>query len=428
MSEAALQLDALPLAVRTRVVALVAEVLPDVVHLPPSLRRVAAFAPARRARLGGTAITEALRDDSLRERAAVQITAKRSAEVSALRLGSLADPLESAALDWLIRPEGWDSRLGPAVSEVVARTPEVTDPGREERLRERLEHAEQSIREIRASHRQQVEEYKAEVSLLRRKISELRQSDRSSGMEVQEALTVAVEARAQAEAVASAADKEVRRLRALVERYEAESGGERRAVRAEREEVTVRTRLLLDTIIDAASGLRRELALPPATGAPADRVEAELAAAAPSHTAPQPQVPVSPALLERYLAMPRSRLIVDGYNVSKSAWPSSSLETQRLRLMNSLAPVVARTGAETTIVFDAAESEARSPVTPPRGVKVVFSPRGVIADKVIGDLVDAEPAGRVVLVVTDDQQVLSRTGRAGARGVSSRTLIDLVTH
>ena len=42
--------------------------------------------------------------------------------------------------------------------------------------------------------------------------------------------------------------------------------------------------------------------------------------------------------------MPRARLIVDGYNVSKTAWPTSSLEAQRIRLLNGLAPLVARTG------------------------------------------------------------------------------------
>ena len=52
--------------------------------------------------------------------------------------------------------------------------------------------------------------------------------------------------------------------------------------------------------------------------------------------------------------MPRARLIVDGYNVSKTAWPTSSLEAQRIRLLSGLAPLVARTGAETTVVFDAA--------------------------------------------------------------------------
>ena len=48
--ESAHRLEELPEAVRSRIVALAADSLPDVVRLPPPLRRVAAFAPARRAR------------------------------------------------------------------------------------------------------------------------------------------------------------------------------------------------------------------------------------------------------------------------------------------------------------------------------------------------------------------------------------------
>nr|WP_246377971.1 NYN domain-containing protein [Nocardioides ginsengisegetis] len=124
--------------------------------------------------------------------------------------------------------------------------------------------------------------------------------------------------------------------------------------------------------------------------------------------------------------MPRARLIVDGYNVSKSAWPSSSLEAQRIRLVNALAPLVARTGAETTVVFDAAASTARPVVNVPRGIKVLFSPEGVIADDVIHDLVEAEPAGRVIVVASSDGEVASHARRAGARTVEALRLADLL--
>ena len=124
--------------------------------------------------------------------------------------------------------------------------------------------------------------------------------------------------------------------------------------------------------------------------------------------------------------MPRARMIVDGYNVSKTAWPSSSLEAQRIRLLNGLAPVVARTGAETTVVFDAAACANRPVVNTPRGVKVRFSPEGVIADDVIRDLVAAEPTGRVVIVITDHRQLGEDIHRAGGTWVSSQALVPLV--
>ncbi len=87
---------------------------------------------------------------------------------------------------------------------------------------------------------------------------------------------------------------------------------------------------------------------------------------------------------------------------------------------------MARTGAETTVVFDAAASTNRPVVNTPRGVKVRFSPEGVIADDVIRDLVAAEPEGRVVIVVSNDHEVATDVVRAGARSVAVESLVGLI--
>ena len=87
---------------------------------------------------------------------------------------------------------------------------------------------------------------------------------------------------------------------------------------------------------------------------------------------------------------------------------------------------MARTGAETTVVFDAAETDHRPPVVAPRGVRVLYSPRGVIADDVIRDLVAVEPTGRVVLVVTADREVAVDVARDGARVVDPDALLHLI--
>lgn len=440
------RLDELPGAVRTRVVALAAEVLPDVPALPPALRRVAAFAPARRARLGATAIVDGLGEDAVRERVATQVQSRRSARIAALENGGLDDPAEAAALDWLVRPEGWEERCRVEIAEVADReapSPEQ-ERAREERWRARAEQAEQALREARAAHRQQVDELKAEVATLRRRVGELRREARDGAEQeaaaamaaLQEEIATATADRARAEARAEAAAAEAADLRVRLEAAERDGGAEAgarraaRAARAEREEASVRARLLLDTVLEAASGLRRELALPSVAGTPAARVEAALesedAASSAVGGGTAGRVAVTASLLERYLTMPRSRLIVDGYNVSKAAWPASSLEVQRQRLLTALAPLVARTGAETTVVFDAAEAGSRPPVHPPRGLRVVFSPRGVIADEVVGRLAEAEPAGRVVLVVSDDGEVADRAARAAARPVGARALLDLL--
>ena len=433
VSQPPLTLGGLPGAVRTRVVALAADALPDVVRLPPELRRVAAFAPQRRARLGGTAIAAALEsDDEFRDRVGTQVAARTSYDAEALHElagdGEGGDLAEVAATAWLTRPEGWEAVLH-TVADRLHERPDVA--GREAaeltRLREKLADAEQAVRDLRARNRAQVDEYKTENASLRRKLGESRASERTARAALEEQQQELEEARSLAAAQAASQDKELRRLRAQLAQVEAEASADRRAARSDRDEVSLRSRLLLDTVIDAASGLRRELALPSVEGAPGDRVEAGLARAGAARAGGIGASSNSPAMLERVLGMPRARLIVDGYNVSKTAWPTSPLEAQRIRLLAGLAPLAARLGVETTVVFDAAAASARTVAKAPRGVKVVFSPEGVIADDVIRDLVAAEPPGRVVVVVSSDREVATDVARAGARSHSAEALIGLLS-
>ncbi len=433
VSRPPLTLGGLPGAVRTRVVALAADVLPDVVRLPPALRRVAGFAPQRRARLGGSAIAAALEaDDEFRERVGTQVAARTSYDAAALSaLGSGdegIDPAEVAAAAWLVRPEGWEEVLH-AVADRLRERPDAVEREAAEvtRLRDKLADAEQAVRDLRARNRAQVDEYKAENASLRRKLGESRAAERAARAALEEQQRAVEEARGSAATQAASQDKELRRLRAQLAQLEAEASADRRAARSDRDEASLRARLLLDTVIDAASGLRRELALPSVEGAPGDRVEADLARAGEARAGVPAAASSSPALLERVLGMPRARLIVDGYNVSKTAWPSSPLEAQRIRLLGGLAPLVARLGVETTVVFDAAAATARTVAQAPRGVKVVFSPEGVIADDVIRDLVAAEPPGRVVVVVSSDREVATDVARAGARSHSADALIGLLS-
>ena len=415
----------LPDAVRSRIVALSAEALPAVTQLPPALKRVAEFAPSRRARLGASQITASLAyDETLRGRVATQVLATHP------ELAKAMDAVDAAAYAWLSRPEGWEDALGAAVDAVasrdraVASEREVQDA---DRLRQKLADAEQQTRDVRARYKQQLDELKAENASLRRKLRESRDAERAAAEEAARARSEIAAVGTSAQQAATAMEGDVRRLRARVEELQAQLAATRRDVRSERDEATIRARLLLDTLLESAQGLRRELALPAVSGAPGDRVEGELAEQGVRTTSAAGALgPTSSALLEQYLALPRVRLIIDGYNVSMTAWPESPLEAQRIRLLNGMAPLVARSGAETTVVFDAAATAVRPPVNPPRGVKVLFSPEGVIADDVIRDLVAAEPQGRVVVVVTSDQEVVADVRRAGARAVASEALIGLL--
>ncbi|GAB2879778.1 NYN domain-containing protein [Nocardioides pacificus] len=421
----------LPVVLRARVLALAAQVLPDVTPLPPALRKVAAFTPQRRARLGGAAIERALTsDDGFRALVATQVAASSPHATEVLE-GDGPDEVEVGALTWLLRPEGWQDRVGVLV-ERLGRRAEAAAEDREsvdlELLRRKLEGAEATARELRAAHRQVVEELKAENAALRRKLGESRAAERTAREKAAAASTEVAGASARVDSVVSAADAENRRLRRRIEELEGALAAARRASRDEQEGATLRARVLLDTLLESAHGLRRELGLPTVSGSPAERLEAELEADGDRSPAALPVAPApTPAVLEQLLAMPRARLIVDGYNVSKTAWPGSSLDAQRARLLKALAPVVARGGAETTVVFDAASSTSRPPATAPRGVKVLFSPVGVIADDVIRDLVAVEPGGRVVVVVSSDREVARDATRGGARAVSSEVLVELLT-
>lgn len=405
----------LPERLRLRVVALVSAVLPSVAPVPPSLRKVAQFAPARRARLGGASIWTALDDDDFRERASVQVAALPVPD---------DDPVDAAARAWLARSEGWESLVGEVAGSLAADEARDDQSHAEQaRLTAQVAALQAELAAVRGGHREELDRARAEHKVLRQRLGEARGVLRGAEEARDGALAARDEALAAAEAATRAAEADVRRLRAQLDEAEAGLSAQRRDVRADRDAASIRARLLLDAVVDAATGLRRELGLPAVNGSPADAVEAGLAGI---DAAPASSAPATPALLEQTLSMPRARLVVDGYNVTKQAWPTASLEAQRSRLVQALGPLVARSGAETTVVFDAAESTTRTAMPAPRGVRVVFSPEGVIADDVIRQLVAVEPRGRVVVVVTGDQAVARDVARAGARVVPAAALLGVL--
>lgn len=409
------ELADLPERVRLRILALVAEVLPAVAPLPPSLRKVSGFTPARRARLGGGAIAAALKHDDFRRHAAVQAAAIPS---------TASDAVDTASRAWLDRREGWEE----IVADVVLSLSEQQETAEREenqveRLRAQVASLQEELRARRAEHKARLDEAKADNSTLRRRLGETRQALREVEQDRDAAVAARDEAIRSADAAVRSVEAESRRLRGQLEEATTELAATRQGTRSDKESATLRARLLLDTLVDAAAGLRRELAIPNVEGAPGASIEAELAGQHPTRTT---SAPWSTTTLEQVLLLPRSRLVIDGYNVTKTAWESATLEAQRSRLVAALAPLVARTGVETTVVFDAAESTSRPVLPTPRGVKVVYSPPGVIADEVVRRLVVAEPAGRVVVVVTNDQELAGAVKREGARAVPSEVLIALI--
>jgi predicted RNA-binding protein with PIN domain len=333
--------------------------------------------------------------------------------------------VDVAARAWLAREEGWElvvAEVADALAEDESRDDQTQVEF--ERLTAQVAALQADLASLKAIHREELERARADHKVLRQRLGEARSVLRKAEEERGRAYAVRDEALTAAEAATKAAEADVRRIRAQLDEAESGLAAQRRDSRSERDAATVRARLLLDAVVESATGLRRELGLPAVEGSPADTVEADLSSA---DAPPASRAPATSALLEQMLALPRARLIIDGYNVTKEAWPTATLEAQRSRLVAALGPLVARSGAETTVVFDAAESTVRTVMPAPRGVRVVFSPEGVIADDVIRQLVAAEPRGRVVIVVSGDQAVSKDVVRTGARAVPAVVLLGVIS-
>jgi predicted RNA-binding protein with PIN domain len=411
---------------RQQVIGLAAEVLGrlPIDDVPAPLRAIARFAPAKRQRLGGVALASALdADEGFRARVAETIVETSPELTAAVRDGTstaAADPVDVAVVAYLTRPDGWENTLVAANRRWLAERGGATGHKNEiERLRAEVSELRAQLRGEPARLREAVAaagaEREAELANLRRTLRDRTRELRAAERDRETALAEAAELRARLDAQAAAHDAELRRQRARQAEAERSAESARRESRAGRDIDDARLWLLVDTLVQAAAGVRRELSLPPPALRPADTVESAAAEAGRRAAA-------DPAALDRLLALPNVHVVIDGYNVTKTGYGELSLADQRNRLVGALAPLAAQSGAEITVVFDGGAKPPMQPATP-RGVRVLFSAADEIADDLIRRLVAAEPAGRPVVVVTSDQQVVTDTGRNGAWAVPSRVLL-----
>ncbi len=423
----------LPDGVRRRVVQIVSDGFGGLTvgELPAQLRQYARFAPNRRAKFAGNAMAAALETDPLfRQRIGEKFREAQPELTGALDSGSVpaaADPLDVAAAAYVLRPTGWVKLVTAAGEEAQRADAERADEETRaelERLREELAHAREHTRHETERLRIELDAAKKEAESLHRKLrsalSDVKRGEAALRKVQGEIETVRAEGHAQV----SAAESESRRLRARLGEAEAALEATRKAAREGRSVEDMRVRLLLDTLLDSAQGLRRELALPPVSVRPAETVDAvEPGRMTPKDIAARALSENDPAILDQLLALPQAHLVVDGYNVTKTGYPQMPLEKQRLRLLGQLSQLAAQTGAEVTCVFDGAELAAPVLLAPPRGVRVLFSKPGVTADELIRQLVRAEPPGRPVIVASTDREVADGVARAGARPVASAVLL-----
>jgi predicted RNA-binding protein with PIN domain/cell division protein FtsB len=422
--------SSLPHPVRQRVVSLASDVLgglePE--QVPASLRQVARFTAAKRARLGGSAIAAAVEvDPGFRRRVLDAARTAHPGLVETMSAGPpppAADPADVAVVAYLLHADGWDEVVATAAAE-IRRVEEDEQATRADvttvRLREQLTAARADARDGRDRLKAEIDRLKAENAALRRRANQARDDAARAAAAGQSAAAEAARSVEIAESARASAEAEARRLRGRLTDVEEALSSTRRAGREGRSLETARLALLLDTLSDAAAGLRRELALPVSGMRPADAVDAAEPTAASTQSRPDDS-----ASLDDLLALPHCHLVVDGYNVTKGAWATMPLEAQRTRLVQRLAALSARTGAEVTCVFDGADVSVPPSVIPAQGVRVRFSAHGQTADELIRRLVAAEPPGRPVIVVSSDREVADGVRSSGARAVDSHVLVALL--
>ncbi|WP_330340543.1 NYN domain-containing protein [Streptomyces sp. NBC_00557] len=423
----------LPEGVRRRVVQIVSDGFGGLTlsELPAQLRQYARFTPTRRAKFAGNAMAAALETDALfRQRIGDKLREAQPELAGALDSGSpppAADPLDVAAAAYVLRPAGWVKLVTAAGEEAQRADAERADEETRaelDRLRSELAHAREHTRAETDRLRAELESAKKEAESLHRKLRAALSDVKRGEAALRRAQAEMDALRAEAHTQVSAAESEARRLKARLGEAEAALEATRRAAREGRSVEDMRVRLLLDTLLDATQGLRRELALPPVSVRPAETVDAvEPGRMTPKDIAARALSEHDPAILDQLLALPQAHLVVDGYNVTKTGYPQMPLEKQRLRLLGQLSALAAQTGAEVTCVFDGAELAAPVLLAPPRGVRVLFSKPGVTADELIRQLVRAEPPGRPVIVASTDREVADGVARAGARPVASAVLL-----
>lgn len=423
--EATVDFTELPDGLRARVADIAAAALGELptVDVPQSLRQVARFAPAKRAQLGAAAILRALQERPSFRAALLRWCAEHRPDAidqdanGAVAAGAAAVLLGDASAPHYVELVARRSADAGLRSERDAAQRKAA------RLAEELAEARAELREARGSGEQRTEELRAEADRLRKRLREQGVRLREARDEAAAGSSVSADAQREQEqrisALTAERDRESQRAateRARAQSAEADSATARQAAKEARAADEVRLALLIETLDGAVTGLRRELALGGSGPRPADTVRGA--------TVGKGSVArvEDPAALDRLLALSAVHLIVDGYNVTKTGFAELSLADQRDRLTKQLGTLAARTGAETTLVFDGAGVVSVPPTTP-RGVRVLFSDPGVLADDVIRALVAAEPEGRPVVVVTSDRAVADSVRRRGAHPVPSAVLL-----
>lgn len=418
--------------VRRRAVEIAAVAMPGLAptRIPARLRRFLKFSPVKRAKLAKGDLAAALDGDAgFRAALAEVLVATDSPLVRSINghiagetVSPMADPAEVAALTYLLRPDGWRELLAAALEAVPEPTEAPAAPEKpDETSAKRLAALEKENGKLRSA----LADQRAAAATLQEEVRRLRREFKDAEDRAAKAVGDLAAEKGRLKHLDAERRSERRRLETELEALKTGIERARKADREHEKLASSRLWLLLETLSGTATGLRRELGLEPVDERPADYVAEE-------YCAEPEERPIEgsrgleqtdPQRLDHLLALPNPHLIVDGYNVTISAWGETlTLEQQRNRLVQGLGAAAAQTNAEITVVFDGADAVFGAKPWA-RGVRVLFSAKGQIADDVVVELAEVEPEGRPVIVVSSDQEVAMRVRREGAYPVPSPLLV-----
>jgi len=448
--------------------ALVLRSLPPA-QVPASLRSVAGFdarglsrGPARRQLARALAEHDDFRAQAVErflERREAQAVLAEWAPSDALRI--VRENMDVTALPVLVstlyaaRPAAWAFGIG-AACEAGANESRVRELGQESNARAReqaatlearrraeaalaeaersLHHLEQERRDERRTRRTRDDDLAAE-----------RETALRTQAELQDALarTRAAEERAveRAEREAERARGFERELTALAQSLPASDLAPLRAAATEARLLAER----LDSLADDRAAATPPLANPSREGAVRDGAVREGVARQPAAREPvireqsrpaarprrnRPSCPPglavdTPAGLDAVLRGGGVLLVIDGYNVTKTAWTAASPEEQRTRLLAALAELHLRLRCDIVVAFDGDDVRG-VPLPRKPGVRVVFSAADEEADDVVVREAASPPRTVPVVVASSDGAVRRRSEAEGAVAVGAHTLLSVL--
>jgi len=129
--------------------------------------------------------------------------------------------------------------------------------------------------------------------------------------------------------------------------------------------------------------------------------------------------------IEAMLRTPDALLVVDGYNVSKRAWPDATASDQRERLAIAVTGLHRRVGSNVLLVFDG-DGTSQVPGIRRGGVRVVFSDADEEADEVVVREIAALPKRVPIVVASSDAWVRQHAEAEGAVVVGADDLLTLL--